>query len=43
VQCRSVLMTPLEPADVVIEDATICLLNGSPVSAGTSWASAWRP
>lgn len=26
------LMTPLQPADVVVEDATRCLLNGSPVS-----------
>ena len=25
------LMTPLQPADVVVEDATRCLLNGSPV------------
>lgn len=25
------LMTPLQPADVVVEDATECVLNGSPV------------
>jgi hypothetical protein len=29
------LMTPLQPADVVVEDATRCLLNGSPVPLAT--------
>lgn len=26
-----VLMTPLGPADVLVEDATVCLLNGQPL------------